>query len=53
MDYWLREFSTPGNNGTLTASEDSLIVSILSVAFPGILVYLVLWVVMPSAERAV
>lgn len=30
MDFWLREFSKPENNGTLTASEDSLIVSILS-----------------------
>ena len=28
-----------------------VIVSILSVAFPGILVYLVLWVVIPSAPR--
>jgi phage shock protein PspC (stress-responsive transcriptional regulator) len=27
-----------------------VIVSILSVAFPGILVYLVLWVVMPSPD---
>jgi phage shock protein C len=27
-----------------------VVVSILSVAFPGILVYLVLWVVMPRAE---
>jgi phage shock protein C len=27
-----------------------VLVSILSVAFPGILVYLVLWVVMPKAE---
>ena len=27
-----------------------VIVSILSVAFPGILVYLVLWVVMPAPE---
>ena len=29
-----------------------VIVSILSVAFPGILVYLVLWVVIPRAEHA-
>ena len=29
-----------------------VIVSILSVAFPGILVYLVLWVVIPRADRA-
>ncbi len=29
-----------------------VIVSILSVAFPGILVYLVLWVVIPRAEQA-
>jgi phage shock protein C len=27
-----------------------VVVSILSVAFPGILVYLVLWVVMPRAD---
>ena len=27
-----------------------VIVSILSVAFPGILVYLILWVVMPAPE---
>jgi phage shock protein C len=27
-----------------------VVVSILSVAFPGILVYLVLWVVMPKGE---
>lgn len=30
MPYWLNEFSTPGNNGKLTTSQDSLIVSILS-----------------------
>jgi phage shock protein C len=29
-----------------------VIVSILSVAFPGILVYLVLWLVIPRAEQA-
>jgi len=28
-----------------------VLVSILSVAFPGILVYLVLWVAMPRADR--
>ena len=28
-----------------------ILVSILSVAFPGILVYLILWVVMPKAPR--
>ena len=27
-----------------------IVVSILSVAFPGILVYLLLWIVMPPAE---
>ena len=27
-----------------------VIVSILSVAFPGILVYLILWIVMPKAS---
>lgn len=30
MDFWLREFSTPGNNGEITPAQDSLIVSILS-----------------------
>ena len=29
-----------------------VIVSVLSAAFPGILVYLVLWVVMPRPERS-
>jgi phage shock protein C len=29
-----------------------VIVSILSVAFPGILVYLVLWAVIPRADQA-
>jgi phage shock protein C len=28
-----------------------VIISIISVAFPGIIVYLVLWVVMPKAPR--
>jgi phage shock protein C len=28
-----------------------VVVSVFSVAFPGILVYVVLWFVMPSAER--
>lgn len=30
MPYWLQEFTTPGNDGKLTASQNSLIVSILS-----------------------
>ncbi|OCK78589.1 general substrate transporter [Lepidopterella palustris CBS 459.81] len=30
MPYWLGEFTTPGNDGKLTASQNSLIVSILS-----------------------
>ena len=28
-----------------------ILISILSVAFPGIIVYLILWVVMPNAPR--
>jgi len=28
-----------------------VVVSLFSVAFPGILVYVVLWIVMPNAER--
>ena len=28
-----------------------VVVSVFSAAFPGILVYVVLWIVMPSAER--
>jgi phage shock protein PspC (stress-responsive transcriptional regulator) len=28
-----------------------VVISILSVAFPGIIVYLILWVVMPNAPR--
>jgi phage shock protein C len=28
-----------------------VVISILSVAFPGIIVYIVLWVVMPNAPR--
>jgi len=28
-----------------------VLLSILSAAFPGILVYIVLWIVMPSAQR--
>lgn len=30
MPYWLQKFTTPGNDGKLTASQNSLIVSILS-----------------------
>lgn len=30
MPYWLQKFATPGNDGKLTASQNSLIVSILS-----------------------
>jgi len=29
-----------------------VLISILSVAFPGIIVYIILWVVMPNAPRA-
>jgi phage shock protein PspC (stress-responsive transcriptional regulator) len=29
-----------------------VVVSILSAAFPGILVYIILWIVMPEAPRA-
>jgi phage shock protein C len=28
-----------------------VIVSVMSVAFPGILVYLILWVIIPEADR--
>lgn len=28
-----------------------IIISILSVAFPGIIVYIILWIVMPNAPR--
>lgn len=28
-----------------------ILISILSVAFPGIIVYLILWIVMPNAPR--
>ena len=28
-----------------------IVISILSVAFPGIIVYIILWVVMPNAPR--
>ena len=28
-----------------------IVVSVLSIAFPGIIVYLILWVVMPQAPR--
>lgn len=30
MPFWLQEFSTPGNHGEITPSQDALIVSILS-----------------------